>query len=79
MLGLYARALEASGIPTAMVTLFPEITDKVGAPRTLHVPFKMGRPCGEPFDFETRKKVVDQLLELLTCSSGTKAMYQDKL
>lgn len=78
MLGLYARALEASKIPTAMVTLFPEITDKVGAPRTLHVPFKMGRPCGEPFDFETRKRVVDQLLQLLARSSGTRATYEDK-
>lgn len=78
MLGLYARALEASKIPTAMVTLFPEITDKVGAPRTLHVPFKMGRPCGEPFDFDTRKRVVDQLLQLLARSSGTRATYEDK-
>ena len=55
-----------------MVTLFPEVTDKVAAPRTLHVPFKMGRPCGEPFDFETRTKVVDQLLELLALPSGTR-------
>ncbi|MDQ0428581.1 hypothetical protein QOZ98_001407 [Planomicrobium stackebrandtii] len=78
MLGLYARALEASHIPTAMVTLFPEITDKVGAPRTLHVPFKMGRPCGEPFDFETRGKVVDQLLELLTLPSGSREKYREK-
>lgn len=61
-----------------MVTLFPEITDKVGAPRTLHVPFKMGRPCGEPFDFDTRKRVVDQLLQLLARSSGTRATYEDK-
>ncbi len=78
MLGLYARALEASQVPTAMVTLFPEITKKVGAPRTLHVPFKMGRPCGEPFDFETRNKVVAQLLQLLTLPAGTEQLYQDK-
>lgn len=60
-----------------MVTLFPEVSDKVAAPRTLHVPFKMGRPCGEPFDFETRKKVVDQLLELLTSPSGTREAYRE--
>ena len=75
MLGLYARALEASQIPTAMITLFPDITDKVGAPRTLHLPFKMGRPCGEPFDFETREKVVDQLLQLLSLPAGTRELY----
>ncbi|RAZ77814.1 hypothetical protein [Planococcus halotolerans] len=66
-----------------MITLFPEVTDKVAAPRTMHVPFKMGRPCGEPFDFDTRKKVVDQLLELLALPSGlpseTRVVYQDKL
>ena len=39
-----------------MVTLLPDITEKVGVPRILHVPFKLGRPCGEPFDFDTRKK-----------------------
>lgn len=60
-----------------MVTLFPEVTDKVAAPRTLHVPFKMGRPCGEPSDFETRTKVVDQLLELLTLPSGTREPYRE--
>lgn len=75
MLGLYARALEEAGIATAMVTLLPDVTEKVGAPRTLQVPFKLGRPCGEPFDFETRQKVVDQLVQLLTKPSGTRLDY----
>ncbi|WP_301722659.1 hypothetical protein [Planococcus shixiaomingii] len=60
-----------------MVSIFPEVTDKVGAPRTLHVPFKMGRPCGEPFDFDTRKKVLKQLLELATMPSGTRMEYKE--
>ncbi|MGI2326806.1 hypothetical protein [Planococcus sp. YIM B11945] len=59
-----------------MVTLFPEITDKAGVPRTLHVPFKMGRPLGEPFDFETREKVVAQLLELAYQPGGTRSQFQ---
>lgn len=75
MLGLYARALEEAGIATAMVTLLPDVTEKVGAPRTLQVPFKLGRPCGEPFDSETRQKVVDQLVQLLTKPSGTRLDY----
>jgi hypothetical protein len=62
-----------------MVSIFPEVTDKVGAPRTLHVPFKMGRPCGEPFDFETRKKVLKQLLGLALMPAGTRMVYQDRL
>ncbi|TWT09311.1 hypothetical protein [Planomicrobium sp. CPCC 101079] len=60
-----------------MISLFPDVTDKVGAPRTLHVPFKMGRPCGEPFDFETRTRVLKQLLELALLPSGTRLIYQD--
>lgn len=60
-----------------MVTLFPEVTDKAGVPRTLQVPFPMGRPCGEPFDFETRKKVVEQLLGLAALPAGTRELYQD--
>ncbi|GKW46294.1 hypothetical protein NCCP2050_19860 [Planococcus sp. NCCP-2050] len=77
MLGLYARALEERGTATAMITILPEVTDAVGVPRTMHVPFKLGRPCGEPFDFETRKKVVDQLLALALKPSGTRIEYQE--
>jgi hypothetical protein len=77
VLGLYARALEESGVATAMITLLPEVTDKVGVPRTLHVPFKLGRPCGEPFDFAARKKVLYQLLELAERPAGTRMEYTD--
>jgi hypothetical protein len=59
-----------------MVTILPEITEKVGAPRVLHVPFKLGRPCGEPFDFETRRKVLDQLLQLLKKPAATMMEYE---
>lgn len=77
MLGLYARALEASGVATSMITILPEVTEKTGVPRTLHVPFKLGRPCGEPFDFDTRKKVVNQLLELAEKPVGSHQEYEN--
>lgn len=60
-----------------MVTILPDITAKVGVPRVLHVPFKLGRPCGEPFDFETRQKVLVQLLQLITKPAGTMMEYVD--
>ncbi|MGK7378322.1 hypothetical protein ACSFXN_10845 [Planococcus sp. 1R117A] len=60
-----------------MITLLPDVTEKVGVPRTLHVPFKLGRPCGEPFDFETRKKVINQLLELAVKPTGTRIEYKE--
>ncbi|ETP69636.1 hypothetical protein AC739_04970 [Planococcus glaciei] len=60
-----------------MITLLPDVTEKTGVPRTLHVPFKLGRPCGEPFDFGTRKKVVHQLLELAEKPAGSRLEYKN--
>lgn len=60
-----------------MITVLPDVTEKVGVPRSLHVPFKLGRPCGEPFDFDTRRKVLDQLLHLLTKPAGTMIKYKE--
>ncbi|MCP8616261.1 hypothetical protein [Salirhabdus salicampi] len=76
MLGLYARALEQEGISTAMITLLPEVTDKVGVPRSLHVPFQLGKPCGEPFDSSTRRSVLLQLLNLLKHPSKNVSKYR---
>ena len=59
-----------------MITILPDVTEKTGVPRTLHVPFKLGRPCGEPFDFETRKKVIKQLLALAEKPAGTRMEYE---
>jgi len=60
-----------------MITILPDVTEKLKVPRVLHVPFKMGRPCGEPFDLEARQKVLDQLLQLTTKSAGTMMNYVD--
>lgn len=60
-----------------MITILPEVTDAVGVPRTLQVPFKLGRPCGEPFDFDTRKKVIEQLLALALKPAGTRRAYKE--
>lgn len=59
-----------------MVTLMPDVTRAAKIPRTLHVPFFLGRPCGEPFDFETRRRVVRQLLDLALQPIETMAVYQ---
>ncbi len=44
----------------------PEITGKVGAPRTLAVPFAFGYPLGAPFDARLQRKVLAAALDLLT-------------
>ncbi|MEI2358844.1 hypothetical protein [Mesobacillus zeae] len=65
------------GIVTVMVTLLPEVTAKANVPRSLHVPFRLGRPLGEPFDFETRKKVVKKLLDVAAMPSGSHEKYAE--
>ncbi|SEP99778.1 hypothetical protein [Piscibacillus halophilus] len=74
-MGLYARKAEEMGITTVMVTLIPEIGERLKIPRTLYVPFRLGRPCGEPFDLETRRKVVEKMLILALSPSGTHGTY----
>lgn len=60
-----------------MVTLLPDVTEKAKVPRVLHVPFRLGRPMGEPFDYETRRDVVKQLLEVASMPSGTYQKYKE--
>lgn len=59
-----------------MITLLPDVTRAAKIPRTLHVPFFLGRPCGEPFDFDTRRNVVRQLLDLAEQPIETMLVYQ---
>jgi len=47
-ISLVAVELEKRGLPTVVVSLLPELTEHVGAPRPLHVRFPFGAPCGDP-------------------------------
>ncbi|WLD92782.1 hypothetical protein [Alkalihalobacillus sp. AL-G] len=60
---------------TVMISVIPGVSEKMNIPRTLQVPFKLGRTCGEPFDFETRKKVVQQALAVTTENAGVIEQY----
>ena len=44
--GLLARALEEGGLPTVAISMLPELSARVGTPRTLAVRFPFGAPCG---------------------------------
>ena len=65
-MGLVAAELERRGIVTAGISLMPEITRAVGQPRTLIVPFGLGRPFGAPGDSEGQRSVLRALLALCT-------------
>jgi hypothetical protein len=66
--GLVAAALESRGIATVTLSVLPELSGKVQAPRTLAVPFGLGTPIGPPLDADTQLSVVGAALEL-TCET----------
>lgn len=62
---LLARALEAQGIPTVCLTLLPELTRIVGAPRSLALRFAFGAPCGDAGNAPLHEAVLEQALQWL--------------
>jgi D-proline reductase (dithiol) PrdB len=62
---LLAREFEGRGIATACLTLLPELSRIVGAPRTLSARFRFGAPCGDPGNGALHRAVLVELLELL--------------
>jgi D-proline reductase (dithiol) PrdB len=60
-----ARELESRGFPTVAISLIPELSEIVGAPRTLTVHFPFGAPCGNPGNPELHRAVLSEMLDLL--------------
>ncbi len=63
-MGLVARVIEASGIPTMLVSTGRDLTEQVRPPRSLFVNFPMGNPFGRPFDPEQQRRILIEALEL---------------
>jgi len=61
--GLVQRAIEAAGISTITLSVIPDFTASVGAPRVAALQYPLGRPFGEPDD-------VDQQLAILRAALG---------
>jgi len=62
--------LEDEGLPTVAISLIRVQTEKVGNPRSLWVPFELGRPLGPPNDAAFQKSVIAAALGLLTVTPG---------
>jgi D-proline reductase (dithiol) PrdB len=60
-----ARELEARGLPTVAISLIPELSAILGAPRTLAVHFPFGAPCGDPGNRSLQESVLREALGLL--------------
>jgi hypothetical protein len=62
--------IEKQGIPTACISLIRPHSESVKPPRSLWVPFELGRPLGSPNDPEFQKQVLRTLLQLLERTDG---------
>ncbi len=68
--GALAHYLEDEGLPTVQISLIREHTEKIKPPRTLWVPFELGRPLGAPGDAAFQTEVLRSTLALLETPSG---------
>jgi len=62
--------LESAGIATASISLVREHTEVMQPPRSLWVPFPLGRPLGVPHNAAFQRKVLQALLGLFERHSG---------
>lgn len=63
-MGLVARVVEASGIPTITVSTGRDITALVNPPRTLFVNAPMGNTFGRPGDIDGQQTILRAALDL---------------
>jgi hypothetical protein len=63
--GLAQAELERHGIVTVSITALPEVTERVGVPRALEVPYRLGFPFGRPNDPDIQHRVLAALLALI--------------
>jgi len=65
-----AYFLEDEGLPTVAVSVIRLQSERLGNPRSLWVPFELGRPLGTPNDAAFQKHVIRSALALLEAPSG---------
>ena len=63
--GLAQAEIERRGIPTASITMLPDITRKIRPPRALAVPYPLGFPLGEADNPVLQTEVLLALMALL--------------
>jgi hypothetical protein len=65
-----AYFLEDEDLPTVAVSVIRLQSERLGNPRSLWVPFELGRPLGTPNDAVFQKAVIRSALELLEIPTG---------
>jgi hypothetical protein len=65
-----AHYLEEEGLATTILSLVRLHSEKVAPPRTLFVPYELGRPLGPPNNHALQREVLEQALGLLESNDG---------
>lgn len=60
-----AHTLESEGIATVLIALVPQHAIRMRPPRSLLVPFELGRPLGAPGDRPFQRRVLESALKLV--------------
>ena len=68
--------LEAQGIATVALSMIPEFTASVGAPRVAGLDYPFGRPLGLPGDRAGQRAVLQATLEVLAAAHGPGTVIQ---
>jgi hypothetical protein len=61
-LGLIARGIESSGIPTMMLSVDPEVTDRSRPPRAAYYDGEFGSVAGLPNWHQYQLRILDEAL-----------------
>lgn len=64
-MGLIARAVEAAGIPTVVVSIARDLTAAAGTPRAVFVKWPLGHPLGEAGAVCQQQTIIFQALSWL--------------
>ena len=64
-MGLIARVVEESGIPTICASSARDITELVKPPRSVFVNFPLGHQTGKPFDRDLQIRIIEDSFEAL--------------
>ena len=75
-MGLIARHLESTGIPTVIAGSARDIVEQCGVPRFLFTDFPLGNPMGVPYDSEMQKPITRMALDLAANASFSRTTVQ---
>ncbi len=69
-MSVLAHYLEEEGLATTILSLIRLHSEKVEPPRTLFVPFELGRPLGPPNNHALQREVLEKALGMLVSDDG---------